>query len=289
MYVTISASTITHIPAKLRVALNGGDGSVDAARAIEAILRHDLQATENLSLYDQKVYSIIARYAPCSYSEIAQLARLHRTTVADSVDRLKREGWLATRPVTPYNRTARTIFIVGAPRPTQKAIAQLIEDYRWRAPRAGEFLALTWLTLLAVSVRYQDCARPKVLANPLTGQPMEVDRLFVDEGVGVEFNGRQHYEDTAFSNESGDYLQQQTRDHVKRSLCADQGIKLIVLTPNALSYEGILAKIQPHLRVRQIDTSGEVVRQLTRMCREYQSSCVRAARREKRLTSLSAT
>ena len=91
MYVTISASTITHIPAKLRVALNGGDGSVDAARAIEAILRHDLQATENLSLYDQKVYSIITRYAPCSYSEIAQLARLHRTTVADSVDRLKRE------------------------------------------------------------------------------------------------------------------------------------------------------------------------------------------------------
>ena len=71
---------------------------------------------------------------------------------------------------------------------------------------------------------------------------MEVDRLFVDEGVGVEFNGRQHYEDTAFSIAVTTYNSKPVI--MSRDPCAQTRIKLIVLTPNDLSYEGILAKIQ---------------------------------------------
>lgn len=140
---------------------------------------------------------------------------------------------------------------------------------------------LTWLDLLVVPLHFQNNARLKCLCNPSTGYPMEVDRFYIDDGVGFEFNGRQHYEETELHSDIGHLRAQQTRDHVKKSLCMDEGITLITVTENDLSYEGILAKARPHIRTRRIDLRGQVVRAVARLSDEYIASCNRARRRVK--------
>ena len=148
---------------------------------------------------------------------------------------------------------SRTIFIVGAPG-RRESHSPAHRGLPLEGTSRRRVLALTWLTLLAVSVRYQDCARPKFLANPLTANRWRLTACS-SMRVGVEFS-EQHYEDTAFSNESGDCYGA-TRDHVKRSLCADQN-QVIVLTPATY-----------HMRVYWLNSaapSREADRHLRRGC-----------------------
>ncbi|MEA4883261.1 MAG: hypothetical protein VB144_06330 [Clostridia bacterium] len=249
---------------------------MEPSRLIDYTLRRDLESDPRLSLVDARVYGAIAHADPVSCVQICTITGLNRETVGRSVHRLSETGWIGVEQVVPRTRESRMRFILSAPPHTQKAIAKHIDDFRWRAPRAGEYLMLVWLDLLVVSLSYQNNARPRFLANPPTGYPLELDRLYVEDNVALEFNGRQHYEETSLFGAGDELSARQTRDLAKLALCKKEGITLVEVTENDLSYEGMVAKASPHIRVRRIDQRGDVMKTVSRLSSMYRSNCIRA-------------
>ena len=73
-------------------------------------------------------------------------------------------------------------------------------------------------------------ARPTFLNNDVTGgmHNMELDCFNEELKLGVEYNGRQHYEYTPFFHTSKEaFYNQKYRDKLKRIYCAERGITLI--------------------------------------------------------------
>ena len=73
--------------------------------------------------------------------------------------------------------------------------------------------------------------RPDFLRNPVTGENLEIDVYNDDLRIGVEFNGKQHYQFSShFHRQSNDRFQnQQYRDLIKQQLCDKEGIRLIIV------------------------------------------------------------
>jgi len=70
--------------------------------------------------------------------------------------------------------------------------------------------------------------RPDWLKNPDTQRNLELDCYNRELRVGVEIHGRQHYEYTpSMHGTQEDFRKSQTRDALKRSLCARHGVLLI--------------------------------------------------------------
>jgi hypothetical protein len=69
--------------------------------------------------------------------------------------------------------------------------------------------------------------RPDFLKNPETGRNLELDMFDPETKIAIEYNGSQHYEDnTKFNN---NFKEQQYRDSLKKKLCQDIGIILIIV------------------------------------------------------------
>lgn len=73
--------------------------------------------------------------------------------------------------------------------------------------------------------------RPSFLKNPVTGENLELDMYNEDLRLGVEYNGRQHYRFSShFHQNSNDRFQnQQYRDLIKKQLCQEHGVTLIIV------------------------------------------------------------
>jgi len=72
--------------------------------------------------------------------------------------------------------------------------------------------------------------RPDFLRNPVTGSRfnLEIDCYNDKLKLGVEFNGRQHYEYTPYFHRNKEhFLNQKYRDDMKRRICKENGIILI--------------------------------------------------------------
>lgn len=74
-------------------------------------------------------------------------------------------------------------------------------------------------------------ARPSFMRNPVTGENLELDVFNSDLAIAVEYNGQQHYRfNSHFHNGSNDRFQnQQYRDLIKKQLCEQNGIRLIIV------------------------------------------------------------
>lgn len=71
-------------------------------------------------------------------------------------------------------------------------------------------------------------ARPDFLKNPVTNSNLEIDCYSKELGIGIEYNGKQHYEYCPkFHNNKQDFYNQKYRDMIKRSNCMENGISLI--------------------------------------------------------------
>lgn len=72
--------------------------------------------------------------------------------------------------------------------------------------------------------------RPHFLRNTVTDMNLEID-CFCDElKLGIEYNGRQHYHFTPYFHTSKEaFMNGQYRDEMKRRLCAENGIRLIIV------------------------------------------------------------
>jgi hypothetical protein len=73
--------------------------------------------------------------------------------------------------------------------------------------------------------------RPEFLTNPITNSPLELDMYNEELRLAVEYNGAQHYNfNRMMHNNSRDKFQnQQYRDYIKKNICKDLGIDLIIV------------------------------------------------------------
>lgn len=72
--------------------------------------------------------------------------------------------------------------------------------------------------------------RPNFLRNEKTNSNLEIDIYNDDLRLGVEYNGRQHYEYTPYfhKNEQA-FIDQKERDEMKYRKCKERGINIIVV------------------------------------------------------------
>jgi hypothetical protein len=72
--------------------------------------------------------------------------------------------------------------------------------------------------------------RPLFLMNTITNKKLEIDCCNLDLGLGVEYNGVQHYKYTpGFHKNHETFRLQQYRDHLKKKLCEDNNFSLLVV------------------------------------------------------------
>lgn len=81
--------------------------------------------------------------------------------------------------------------------------------------------------------------RPLFLRNHVTGKGLEIDCCSTDMMLGVEYNGRQHYEYTPGMHKNYEaFRNQQYRDEMKQRICTDNGFTLITV-PYSIPVESI--------------------------------------------------
>jgi len=72
--------------------------------------------------------------------------------------------------------------------------------------------------------------RPLFLMNSITGKPLEIDCCNEDLRLGVEYNGKQHYQYCPGMHSSRDaFRTQQYRDEMKERLCHENNFELIIV------------------------------------------------------------
>lgn len=95
-------------------------------------------------------------------------------------------------------------------------------------------------------------SRPDFLHNSVTGKNLEIDCYNTDLQIGIEYNGRQHYEYVKGMHTSRDSFQNQCyRDNIKRDICRKNGIVLIEV-PYTVPVENIETFIHSKLKERKL-------------------------------------
>ena len=88
--------------------------------------------------------------------------------------------------------------------------------------------------------------RPDFLHNSVTQKNLEIDCCNMDLRLGVEYNGRQHYEYVKGMHSSRDAFQNQCyRDNIKRDICRKNGFVLL-----EVPYTVPVEKIEDFLRIK---------------------------------------
>ncbi len=69
--------------------------------------------------------------------------------------------------------------------------------------------------------------RPNWLKNPVTGRNLEIDLYLPEVKIGIEVQGKQHFEYIPIFHQSEDgFAAQKQRDEIKKSLCSKHGVIL---------------------------------------------------------------
>jgi hypothetical protein len=114
------------------------------------------------------------------------------------------------------------------PSSVQHFLSQGDIQYSFRS--VGEELCYIALKNLIGETTYRIGYRDSSLANPETRQPLEIDIYCPEYKIGIEYNGKQHYEFVKQYHSGYDkYEAQIRRDHYKNILCKQNGIHLITV------------------------------------------------------------
>lgn len=87
-------------------------------------------------------------------------------------------------------------------------------------------------------------ARPSFLQNYITsGHNLELDCYNAELGIGIEYNGQQHYHYTPYFHRSKDAFDNiRYRDDLKQRLCDRAGVRLIVVPYTVKDIESYLSQ-----------------------------------------------
>lgn len=93
--------------------------------------------------------------------------------------------------------------------------------------------------------------RPDFLTNPITNNALELDVYNDELKLAVEYNGSQHYNFNKMmhQNSRDRFQNQQYRDYIKKNLCRENGIELIVV-PYTIKVEDIPQYLYKELEKR---------------------------------------
>ncbi|NPV70673.1 MAG: hypothetical protein HPY55_08530 [Firmicutes bacterium] len=202
---------------------------------------------------------------PRSISQLARAAGVDPGHASRVCAELVRAGWMRT------TGSRRGLLPVPAmPDALQEQHARRLFKMLAMAPQKGEFLMKCWLDLLVASNNLIDNARPGFLCNPLTGEPLEFDRYYL-EGVAFEFNGRQHYGPTAAYPDEQAFRELRARDLLKKGLSQEQGIVLVEVISEDLTFDNMERKIPDVLPRNIIDRDGLYAKALARASQDYRA------------------
>lgn len=215
------------------------------------LIWRSLIADAALEPVDVVLYSLVWSGRPRGLAELATQAGIYRRTVARSCARLTERGWL-----TVLRSANSRLAVPLVRREIQEAMIKQLLNELGMAPHKCEFLMRKYLDWRLVSTNYIDNARPGVLTSPITGERLELDRLYLDAAVGFEFNGPQHYGQTKLYHDPKSLKEQQTRDILKKGLSVNSQITLVIVTVDQLHPSVLDTLIPPTLERRAVETEG---------------------------------
>lgn len=187
-------------------------------------------------------------------------------TLYGYLSQLNRHGWLRTES----RRGRDSVFELLNPAEAARELELQRMDRRIsQASSLGEACMKEYLNLFVDSQDFQDNARPRFLANPRTGEPLELDRWYTKLGIAFEFNGPQHYAPTEVYADLGKVREQRARDLMKEALCREAGIRLLVVVPDDLTYDGMLHKLQGQLPLRNVSRDDPLMRYVISLSERY--------------------
>ena len=88
--------------------------------------------------------------------------------------------------------------------------------------------------------------RPSWLRNPKTHRLLELDFYCKELNLAIEVNGQQHYFYTPHFHESEEKFQAQVeRDKLKQTICANRGVKLIIIRYDCRNLDAVFLSCLP--------------------------------------------
>lgn len=231
---------------------------IRAAHALrpQAILCYGLlQAAPN--------FNVRGKTGSFKWAELSKLTGLHLRTIKRAVRALAEARWIDT---VQENRRAPIWFRL------QNADEAYVDEAKRRLEGStyfGEALMRSFLTLIADTKECEDGARPEFLVNPATKERMEFDRYYPVHRVAFEFNGKQHYIATGRFTKQ-EVAAQRKRDRLKRKICAERKVELVMVHAGDLSLAGMLRKVGALLPRRDLRGFKRTIRFLNWCGRRYQ-------------------
>lgn len=233
--------------------------------ALSALPVEILEATD-LPAGARLIYVTVCASPATSIRKLAALLGMDRDTCSDHCDKLRSAGWVSIER-RPQGHLVRPILPVTV----QERMVKDLEDRLRQGGYKGETLMHLWLDVLLDDDYHLDNFRPKYLVSPRTNKRMEFDRFHPRLRTAFEFNGFQHYRATKkFGNDEA-LENQRIRDMAKRTICIEQGIRLIVVETKDLSLQGMLAKLKG-LPLKDFDPDGPLIKVLEAMSKSYVNS-----------------
>lgn len=239
----------------------------------------EIARTEELGAIEKYVYIMAWKYDPDSISKLATITKLGRKMIAKACRNLSRHDWMKMVRI-PGKRGCRPAALI--PHAAQLEMAKDLEEEYDMVINKGEFLANKRMDWVLKDDEYVVNARPSFLVTTLNNERLELDRYHFKEGFASEYQGAQHFRAIKISSEEELRLQQ-TRDHIKRSLCLEHGVTLMQITSEDLRPGVLEAKLRefvPHLMRGYIDTEGPYYKTLIRLCSNYAAKAARESAKE---------
>ena len=241
----------------------------------------------DLPLLAKLVYMVLLQQAKnndyrckITHLRLGELCRLSRSSVTAQVKVLTDAGLIRSLGHSDY-------YVVDHSAAAWRTMLDQVTKRLLEAKYLGEALMREWLTLLILSSRWTDGARPGYLVNPMTGERMEWDRLCeldkpTAEGfvsVAFEYNGPQHYGPTARYPSDEDARKRRARDLIKLGLGVENNVKVIIIHRQDLTMQGMLKKIGNLLPLREGVEGSPVAQYLEAESKTYRNNMARRSQR----------
>ncbi len=219
------------------------------------------------------MFQYVLHLRPKNLTDLTTSVSRSRKYVVQQCRLLDKHGWLR---FVGKGQSLRPVCWV--PKEYQKyVIAELEEDYAM-APYGGEFLLGRVLQFLVDAPRFVLNARPQFLTNPKTKEPLELD-IFAPGVIAAEFNGPQHYTETAKYADRSAVDDTMARDVIKEGLCARHKIPLIVVTAQNLGIESVKSALPPEVPLHVVDLKEPYAAKLNHLCTLYRRKSLRAGQK----------
>jgi hypothetical protein len=200
-----------------------------------------------------------------TYAALGALTNTDPRALKAALAQLNQACWV--KPQQENKHAPVTYTLLRPPIPPEVTMAQRRFQ---RATHKAEALMREFLTLLIDRDDYKDDDAPEFLKNPLTGQPLEADRIYPPDVI-FEYNGPQHYRKTNIYSEQQARIQR-ARDFIKAGLCADNHVTLVVIHAEDLTLERMQRKVPRHLPRRDLAALGPLSDYLNRTAAEHREN-----------------